>query len=230
HEWRRIHGALCLLERLLRPVAEAGAADCDEVLVGRSWFEAKMQGRLSVLEHFDYAEDPRVVKLVRRAATAARQTAERHVLCDEGDEEWGQRRSEAVAQRGIGELADHSAGESSVVDSASSDASAASSSSAPPANAPRTDVPAAVIGRVSADTRKALSALEALCDPSTREGTMAGDAASCQVLPGKVAATSPAEAHEGGWSRIFCCCRRRSLHVQVEATVAEVDSLLPGEP
>ncbi|CAE8658274.1 unnamed protein product, partial [Polarella glacialis] len=86
HEWRRIHGALCLLERLLRPVAEAGAADCDEVLVGRSWFEAKMQGRLSVLEHFDYAEDPRVVKLVRRAATAARQTAERHVLCDEGDE------------------------------------------------------------------------------------------------------------------------------------------------
>lgn len=86
-EWRRIHGALALLERLLRPGAVAGARSdaYGEDLVGRVWFEAKMEARLKELASFDYPEDKRVALLLRRAAAAAQAAAAENVLKDEDD-------------------------------------------------------------------------------------------------------------------------------------------------
>lgn len=73
-EWRRIHGALQLLEQLLRRGASSGG---DEVLVGRIWFEAKMQRRLEELSSFENPEDKRVALLVRRTAAAVQSAAKR---------------------------------------------------------------------------------------------------------------------------------------------------------
>lgn len=74
HDWRRIHGALALLERLLR------ARGCEgETLVGQAWYEAKMQDKLSNLERFEYSEDPRVSQLVQRAAANAQSAAEKYL-------------------------------------------------------------------------------------------------------------------------------------------------------
>lgn len=87
-EWRRVHGAVALLERLLRPGPAAGR--CSESLVGRVWYEVKVQERLKVLATFDYPEDPRVALLLRRAAVAAQAEAEKQVLADSlGYEEEG---------------------------------------------------------------------------------------------------------------------------------------------
>lgn len=81
-EWRRIHGSLLLLRRLLgtSPPAHApsvaGRSDSPdrqqegELLIGRDWFEVKAQTVLTKLVDFELPEDPRVGVLVRRAATA----------------------------------------------------------------------------------------------------------------------------------------------------------------
>lgn len=61
-EWRRINGALQLLEQLLRPSG-------GEALVGQIWFECKIQPRLKELKTFNYDEDRRVSTLVQRSAT-----------------------------------------------------------------------------------------------------------------------------------------------------------------
>eukprot|EP00439_Symbiodinium_sp_Y106_P024741 s4308_g3.t1 len=74
-DWRRIHGALALFEAL---AAEGGA------LVGRSWFEVKMQGRLKDLQTFRYDADPRVAGLVQRAAASANSAAEKLNWEDDG--------------------------------------------------------------------------------------------------------------------------------------------------
>lgn len=73
-EWRRIHGALALLERLIR------ARGCEgEALVGQAWYEAKMQDRLSNLERFEFSEDSRVSQLVQRAVANAQSAAEKYL-------------------------------------------------------------------------------------------------------------------------------------------------------
>ncbi|CAE7805405.1 unnamed protein product [Symbiodinium sp. CCMP2456] len=74
-DWRRIHGALALFEAL----AAEGSA-----LVGRSWFEVKMQGRLKDLQTFRYDADPRVAGLVQRAAASANSAAEKLNWEDDG--------------------------------------------------------------------------------------------------------------------------------------------------
>lgn len=74
-DWRRIHGALALFEAL---AAEGGS------LVGRSWFEVKMQGRLKDLQTFRYDADPRVAGLVQRAAASANSAAEKLSWEDDG--------------------------------------------------------------------------------------------------------------------------------------------------
>lgn len=79
-EWRKIHGALKLLDLLLRE-----AEKMEEPLVGRLWFETKVQIRLNSLVNFEFAEDSRVALVVRRAALNARTAAEKTILVDEPD-------------------------------------------------------------------------------------------------------------------------------------------------
>ncbi|CAE7692366.1 unnamed protein product [Symbiodinium pilosum] len=74
-DWRRIHGALALFEAL---AAEGGA------LIGRSWFEVKLQARLKDLQTFSYDADPRVASLVQRAAKSANSVAEKLSWEDDG--------------------------------------------------------------------------------------------------------------------------------------------------
>jgi len=82
-EWRKVHGALVLLERLLRPRLPGSV---EGALLGRTWFEVKMERRLATLVKFEYPDDPRVAVLVRRAATTAQQSSECHAaFLDEGD-------------------------------------------------------------------------------------------------------------------------------------------------
>lgn len=75
-EWRRVHGALRLFERLIRHGRGTGRSGADEPLVGQLWFEAKLEERLKALLAFEYAEDRRVALLVRRAAGLAQAAAE----------------------------------------------------------------------------------------------------------------------------------------------------------
>lgn len=72
-DWRRINGALALLESMLRPGLNG------ECLVGCMWYEAKMAERLKTLSNFHYEEDTRVQGLIQRTATAAMRAAELHV-------------------------------------------------------------------------------------------------------------------------------------------------------
>lgn len=83
-EWRRIHGTLALLERMVRPPSSSGAKGWEEedALVGRTWYEVKVQDRISALMCFEYSADPRVVVLMRRAANLVRAAAEQYVLSD----------------------------------------------------------------------------------------------------------------------------------------------------
>ena len=69
NEWRRINGALALFEALA--TSKEGSN-----LVGRSWFEVKMEARLKELQHFHHDEDPRVASLIHRAALGATRAAE----------------------------------------------------------------------------------------------------------------------------------------------------------
>mmetsp|Transcript_39066 Transcript_39066/g.125605 ORF Transcript_39066/g.125605 Transcript_39066/m.125605 type:complete len:324 (-) Transcript_39066:146-1117(-) len=89
-DWRRIHGALQLLEGMLRrrdPV--------DDALVGRVWFEVKMQNRLEALTSFEYADDRRVSMVVRRSATTVLNAARQGILREEGSDDEGAARSAA---------------------------------------------------------------------------------------------------------------------------------------
>eukprot|EP00930_Biecheleria_cincta_P077279 TRINITY_DN64564_c0_g1_i1.p1 TRINITY_DN64564_c0_g1~~TRINITY_DN64564_c0_g1_i1.p1 ORF type:complete len:287 (+),score=51.73 TRINITY_DN64564_c0_g1_i1:73-933(+) len=77
-EWRRIHGAVALLERLLR------AKGCEgEALVGQAWYEAKMQDKLSNLAHFECSEDTRVSQLMKRAVANVQSAAEKYLDDDD---------------------------------------------------------------------------------------------------------------------------------------------------
>lgn len=69
-EWRRIKGSLALLEKMLRPGLNG------EALVGRMWYEGKMEKRLKTLVSFHHEEDPRVAGLIKHAATATLRAAE----------------------------------------------------------------------------------------------------------------------------------------------------------
>lgn len=85
-EWRRIHGALAILERLVRGRQDANAKTYDdECLVGRVWYEAKLEFKLNELTHFEHPEDRRIGHLIRRAATTARTTAEKRFQADQED-------------------------------------------------------------------------------------------------------------------------------------------------
>jgi len=86
-EWRRINGSLALLERLLRPGtaggdSPSGAQGRDafgESLVGRMWYEAKVETRLKDLINFDFPEDQRVAGVIKRSAKAALRAAEQYL-------------------------------------------------------------------------------------------------------------------------------------------------------
>ncbi|CAK9049879.1 unnamed protein product [Durusdinium trenchii] len=67
NEWRRVNGALALFEAL----AARGNG-----LVGRSWYEVKMEARLKELQNFCHDEDPRVATLIHRAAQGAIRAAD----------------------------------------------------------------------------------------------------------------------------------------------------------
>lgn len=67
-DWRRINGALALFEALAS--SKEGAA-----LVGRSWYEVKMEARLKELQNFSHDSDPRVATLIHRAALGASRAA-----------------------------------------------------------------------------------------------------------------------------------------------------------
>jgi len=79
-EWRRVHGSLQLLQSFLQP--ESAGADDNDPLIGRIWFETKIQDRLVTLSDFDYGEDSRVSSLIRRLASNCRRLAEKNVLVD----------------------------------------------------------------------------------------------------------------------------------------------------
>lgn len=72
-EWRRIHGSLVLLEKMLKPGLNG------ESLVGRTWYEGKIQERLLILADFQWEDDPRVAGLIKRAAGTAIRAAELHM-------------------------------------------------------------------------------------------------------------------------------------------------------
>lgn len=75
HEWRKIHGALKLLEHLMRSSKETP-------LIGKMWFEVKILSRLEALAEFTHDEDTRVALLITRTATAVRLAADRTIMKD----------------------------------------------------------------------------------------------------------------------------------------------------
>lgn len=80
-EWRRINGALSLLEKMLKPGLNG---DC---LVGRIWYESRMEERLNSLAGFQH-DDPRIAGLIKRTASAAIRAADEHIP-KESDAEYG---------------------------------------------------------------------------------------------------------------------------------------------
>jgi len=78
--WRRVHGALALLEALLKPSPSAGTRERSAGnLIGSAWFEAKVQDRLNALQTFQDPGDPRVGGLIRRGASSVCAAAERYL-------------------------------------------------------------------------------------------------------------------------------------------------------
>lgn len=75
-EWRKIHGALKLLEQFLQ------GSEKDSSLIGRVWFEVKMLPHLNEFENFSYEADERVQLLIRRTAASVRHAAEHTILLD----------------------------------------------------------------------------------------------------------------------------------------------------
>lgn len=82
-EWRTIHGALKLLEHLMR------GSEKEASLVGKMWYEVKVQVRLQELDNFSHNEDSRVAMLISRTAAAVRRTAETTILADQDQESPG---------------------------------------------------------------------------------------------------------------------------------------------
>mmetsp|Transcript_12982 Transcript_12982/g.29451 ORF Transcript_12982/g.29451 Transcript_12982/m.29451 type:complete len:336 (+) Transcript_12982:74-1081(+) len=97
-EWRRMHGALALLEHLLQ-VGESDGLECGSP-IGSCWFEAKVDEHLKILETFSHPEDSRVAMLVRRAAAAVRAAAKKHFK-----EEDAQAAESSSSRRGNNEIA-----------------------------------------------------------------------------------------------------------------------------
>lgn len=77
NEWRKIHGALKLMEQLLR------SSEKESALVGKVWFEVKMLARLDELVDFKYDEDSRVALLIKRTASSVRHAAEQTILTEQ---------------------------------------------------------------------------------------------------------------------------------------------------
>jgi len=218
-EWRRIHGAVALLDRLMRP--REGGGD-EAPLVGRLWFEAKAQQRLKDLVHFEHAEDTRVGLLVRRVASSAQATAERYVLAETGEEFLGGR--DTGHSPSAGRRCDLEGG----ADAAS--APAVRIEAPPSPSQLRTANPQdgskvvpRILGRSNdevvappAKLRDAASALEALNNPVTRN----------PQLPERVAdAVLSGDDLEPQWRRWLCCrCRARQLQRTPREGQADTDN------
>lgn len=90
-DWRKINGAIVLLERLINPGPAGGNTpkgaqsknSRSESLVGRMWYEAKMEDRLKDLDNFHFPEDQRVATLIKRAASATLKAAESKLPVDD---------------------------------------------------------------------------------------------------------------------------------------------------
>lgn len=84
-EWRRIYGALVLLEQLLRHGGERGqdGAGISDSLVSREWLE-RQRTRIDLMASFDYPEDKRVASLIRNGARQAGRAATRCRLREHG--------------------------------------------------------------------------------------------------------------------------------------------------
>jgi len=226
-EWRKIHGALLLLERLMRHKGGGDHASCRDSgpLVGRLWFAAKMETRLKVLVDFEFPQDKRVAILIRRAATSAQSAAETVLPAD-----------------GIFDLSTESCG----ILEQSQPATSKDISKVVSCN-PQDGSKASIIGRSSVDKalvearpndideeetartqlQKAASALAALAVTGTRTGVAA-----------KTSTAAPAAAPEaGGMQSRWCCCLRRRqlpepgiLHIHSEnSDEGESNVLLGGE-
>jgi len=228
-EWRRIHGALLLLERLIRHKGGGDHASCRDsgVLVGRLWFEAKMETRLTVLVDFEFPEDRRVAILIRRAATSAQSAAETVLPADGIFEDYLNTESGSILDQ--------------LQSATSNDVAKAASCN------PQDGSKASIIGRSSVDKvlveaqpngideeetarkqlRNAASALAALAVPETRLG------AAAKTL---TAAPAHVALEAGGKQSTWWCCRRRRLpdpgvlHIHSEVSDdSESNMLLGGE-
>lgn len=104
-EWRRIHGALAILERLVRPGAgdqgSGSKAYDDEGLVGRVWYEAKLESKLKDLASFEHPEDRRIGTLIRRAAASAQRTAEQYFRAEQEEHRRNDSRFIPAADRSL---------------------------------------------------------------------------------------------------------------------------------
>lgn len=188
-EWRRIHGALALLERLLR------AKGCEkEALVGQAWYEAKMQDRLSNLEHFEFSEDPRVSGLMKRAVANVQSAAEEYLdedtAVDDVGEPWAEGKTDSIVPRRRG------SSEDSKTPAVPSPVQLGRSLST------ESEVRAT---RAKMWTKTALE-LESLCSP----GTLHGQETVKQEQVSE--ATGPKIDSSNGQQRcswMCCCCRRR---------------------
>jgi len=225
-EWRKIHGALLLLERLIRHKGGGDHTSCRDSgpLVGRLWFAAKMETRLKVLVDFEFPQDKRVAILIRRAATSAQSAAETVLPADGLFEEFLSETSSGILEQ-------------------SQPATGKNVSKAASCN-PQDGSKASIIGRSSINKacpndideedsartklKNAASALAALAVPGTRAGAAA-----------KTSAAAPARAAleaEQNHSRWCCCLRRRRLpepgvlHIHNQSSdEGESNVLLGGE-
>lgn len=200
-EWRRIHGALLLLERLMRHKGGDHLSCRDSgPLVGRLWFEAKMETRLKVLVDFEFPQDRRVAILIRRAATSAQRVAETALPADGIFEEY-------LSTGNCGILEQSQPATSKDVLKAScnpQDGSKASTIGRPSVDKALVEArPNGIDEEETARTqlKNAASALAALAASGTRAGAAA-----------KTSTAAPAEeALEVGRIRWCFCCRRRQL-------------------
>eukprot|EP00747_Dinoflagellata_sp_TGD_P050849 gnl/TRDRNA2_/TRDRNA2_147004_c3_seq1.p1 gnl/TRDRNA2_/TRDRNA2_147004_c3~~gnl/TRDRNA2_/TRDRNA2_147004_c3_seq1.p1 ORF type:complete len:321 (+),score=54.54 gnl/TRDRNA2_/TRDRNA2_147004_c3_seq1:53-1015(+) len=217
-DWRRIHGALALLDRLLKPkLPEAGSEGlaCGAP-IGKVWFEAKIQERLIALKAFEYADDPRVAVVVRKAAATALASAERCLQDGSDDDEV------APLYKAADQVPE-------ILDSASPDADAAAGGSAPcrvaPTSAPQASdlsIRPTVVGcsfpqqaapkaedaaraatAAARDVHRAAAALDALNDSNTRWS----DAEKVRAGTSAPQTGAPTEQRRS----VLCCCMRRRV-------------------
>jgi len=206
-EWRRIHGALLLLERLIRHKGGSDRSSCRDSgpLVGRLWFEAKMEARLKVLVDFEFPQDRRVALLIRRAASSAQSAADSVLPADGAYEEYLS--TENCTGGSMLEQSQPATRE---------DDSKTEASCNPQDGSKASIIGRSIVDKVLVETRpngideeqtariqlkNAASALAALAST----GTCAGAAASISTAVGTEAATEA----RGVQSRWCCCLRRR---------------------